>query len=212
MNSATRYGPGTPAGYLSPNNPPGQLADPVRPRSTSLNQGSYSRTMDAPDWASRAVSPGLSDRSRGPSRAKTLNNQAQAYTSRPSSRPASTASTNQRNSPYLSHTNLPDREGSTNSFRDQRLAGHRRSESAGVTGTPHSFRNEPLPNPHMRATSEEEGAGPSPLKRVTSNISVKSMGSQYSHYDPESYRDPAYFALDTDPNYQPRAESRTSRR
>ncbi|KAF5344622.1 hypothetical protein D9757_013903 [Collybiopsis confluens] len=111
---------------------------------------------------------------------------------------------------------------------------HRRAESFG-TLTPNSFNgNEHLPgggggSSHHRMRSEStigegtrEGGGgggggvePSPLKRATSSMSVRSANSQYSHFNPETYMDPAYYVVDTDPQQQQqssRAQSRASRR
>ncbi|KAE9401411.1 hypothetical protein BT96DRAFT_937954 [Gymnopus androsaceus JB14] len=196
--------------------------DPVqRPRSASLNYGSPSvRRESPPDWARAPL-----DRARPNSsntRPKTPNTRpssraAEAYPSyqqRPTTPSAASSNHQQRtrnslnpNNPYPSTSS--NTHGSPNSFRAQGLTCIR-------TSTLRVY-DAPLPNPHRRAGSAEGGASvePSPLKRVQSNVSMKSMGSQYSHFDPETYTDPAYYALDgTDPGYRPtsRGESRSSRR
>ncbi|ESK87825.1 hypothetical protein Moror_15318 [Moniliophthora roreri MCA 2997] len=68
--------------------------------------------------------------------------------------------------------------------------------SVGVAGSSPYAVNQPLPpgSPRPHGNASENGAA---LRRVPSNMSVR---SGYSHFDPESYRDPAYFALDTQPN------------
>ncbi|KAJ3930673.1 MAG: hypothetical protein NXY57DRAFT_962457 [Lentinula lateritia] len=190
LHSATRSGSGTPElSYLSSDEYPASWPDRVRPRSASLSQANYTssaspKRQDSNNPSSppdRTGSPGFSDRygqnnqalrgARSPSNVDSIHSRAPSRASNPHQHPASTAS--------FQHTQPLTSIGGNNH----------------VSGTPVSFKNRPLlGSNHKQSGSTEGGAG---LKRVMSNLSAKSAGSQYSHFDPETYRDPAYFPLDT---------------
>ncbi|KAK7051388.1 hypothetical protein VNI00_004888 [Paramarasmius palmivorus] len=75
-----------------------------------------------------------------------------------------------------------------------------------ITGSSPYVTNQPLP-PGSPRPHEGTSADGTALRRVPSNMSVR---SGYSHFDPDSYRDPAFFALDTaEPNLV-RPKSRAS--
>ncbi|KAJ3792985.1 hypothetical protein GGU11DRAFT_801408 [Lentinula aff. detonsa] len=224
LNSATRNGPGTPAEqHLSLTKSPGSLSDRLRSRSTSLNQNQGSHTSPSiqaihpPGREDRALfqrpqrtgSPAFSDPSNH-GRSRTPNSQILHRESSPSdentarsrrpSRISETLSNPQRrfasaslNQHLSSHPSVVDT--TPKSFQTQQppsMGSHKHSESLDITGTHGRLPDSPVG--HTQSHSIEGGAG---LKRVMSNLSVRSAGSQYSHFDPDAYRDPAYFSLDT---------------
>ncbi|KAJ4471976.1 hypothetical protein J3R30DRAFT_1014037 [Lentinula aciculospora] len=228
LNSATRNGPGTPTErYLSPHKSPSLLPDHVRPRSTSLKLRNHRSSSGQPvnpyiqedrpslSQPHRGGSPGFSDRGNHDG-SRTPNTQALYRDSSPfdmnSIRPQrpsrvlealpnphqrSASATSDRYFSSNHHFDREDREdGAPTSLRSPSLGSHKRFESLDIA--PVSF-VDGLPNSPLGHSSHEGGGGS--LKRVTSNLSVRSAGSQYSHFDPQTYRDPAYFTLDTDPRH-----------
>ncbi|KAL0575528.1 hypothetical protein V5O48_006451 [Marasmius crinis-equi] len=132
----------------------------------------------------------------------------------PAPRPPSSNKGKGRADPYdqlssASRPTSPFNAGNTQSH----LRSSSRSGTPGISAAPgsstgHSAGGATYPS-NLDATVPVEGT--STLKRVPSNLSIRSGGS-YSHFDPATYTDPALYGSEVDLNARPPSRPRSSSR
>ncbi|KAJ3977380.1 hypothetical protein EV361DRAFT_34343 [Lentinula raphanica] len=185
LNSTLDHGIGIPPEqYQDPNQLP-RSSSRARSRATSLNEGNFSPSRQSinparENWSpfqqpQRIGSPAFSDRN------------IQARTSNHESFPL-----NDNNVRSRGPSRTPSRN--VNPSSSQYLP----SDRSPAQATPRTIAQSLDGHEHPNIAGQSPAVGRAGLKRVVSNLSVHSADSRYSHFDPDTYRDPAYFSVDTE--------------